>query len=247
PHTRANRVRARLQCGDGYLRARARLASNALNLDRAVVNLRHLVFQQPPQHVAVRAAEHDLRAAVGPADLHHIGADLVVHAVALAGLLLATRQDRLGAPKANRHHVAVIALDRPGNQVADAVLVLLILRLALRLTHALQDDLLGRLRRDAPEALRRVFHHNGIAELHVRIVLPRLLQADFRLPALDFLDDLFLYPDTRLTRPLVNVCLNALGRANIFVTAICRNERCLQRFNNDLFRQLASLRNLVKR
>jgi hypothetical protein len=73
--------------------------------------------------------------------------------VALAVDLLGARQQRLDALAQLHERVAVVGLlHDAGDQLADAVLVLLEHHVALGLADALQDDLLGRLRRDAPKS-----------------------------------------------------------------------------------------------
>jgi hypothetical protein len=87
--------------------------------------------------------------------LLHEGHDAVAGAVALARGLLAARQHGLHAV-AEVHDDVAAALEAPhhaGDDLADAVLVVVEHALALGVAHALDDDLLGRLRGDAAEAL----------------------------------------------------------------------------------------------
>src|SRR5690606_29289689 len=66
------------------------------------------------------------------------------------------------------------------DDLADAVLVLVVLALALGLAHLLHDHLLGALRRDAAEIDRRQRLQDAVADLRRRIALARVLQRALR-------------------------------------------------------------------
>ena len=76
--------------------------------------------------------------------------------VAIARDLLGLRQQRLDPAEVEQRVARVGLLDDAGDDVALAAGVLLVLHLALGLADALQDDLLGGLRGDAPEVGGRV-------------------------------------------------------------------------------------------
>ena len=91
----------------------------------------------------------------GP-DLGDDGLDPAALLVALAVDLLGARQQRLDLAEVDEHVVAVARLlDDAGHDLADAVDVLLVHHLPLRLADPLLDHLLGGLRRDAAEVLGR--------------------------------------------------------------------------------------------
>ena len=84
------------------------------------------------------------------------GLDARALLVALAVDLLGARQQRLDLAEVDEHVVAVAGLlHDAGDDLADAVDVLVVHHPALFLADALQDDLLRGLRGDAAEALRR--------------------------------------------------------------------------------------------
>ena len=88
------------------------------------------------------------------AHLDDHGLDARAVLVALARHLLGAGQQRLdAAPEVDERGARVGLLHDAGDDVADAVLVLLEHDLALGLAHALQDDLLGGLRGDAAEVV----------------------------------------------------------------------------------------------
>src|SRR5690606_25359643 len=61
--TRADRVNPFLQSGNGELRTITRFTGDVLDLDLSVVNFGDFVFEQAAEHVAVAAADDDLRTA----------------------------------------------------------------------------------------------------------------------------------------------------------------------------------------
>ena len=88
------------------------------------------------------------------ADLGDHGLDARALLVALAVDLLGARQQRLDLAEVDEHVVAVAGLlDDAGDDLADAVDVLLVHHLALGLADPLEDHLLRRLRGDAAEVL----------------------------------------------------------------------------------------------
>ena len=96
----------------------------------------------------------------------------------LARQHLVAADDRFAAAEID-HDVAVFhALDDAVDDVADAILVFLILPVALGLAHLLHDHLLGRLRGDAAVFQRRQRVGDGVADLRGRVVPARVLQPD---------------------------------------------------------------------
>ena len=136
------------------------------------------------------ARQEDLRAARLLAHVVDIGAHPVAVAKTLARDQLVAAQQRLGAAQLD-HDVAVFGpLDDAVDDLADAVLELLELLLALVFAHALDDHLLGGLRGDAAEIDRRQRVDQVAAELDVRVELAGDVQRDLRLVVLDDLDRL---------------------------------------------------------
>ncbi len=76
----------------------------------------------------------------------------------------------------------------PLDDLADAVLVLVELALALGLAHLLHDDLLGVLRGDAAEIERRQRFGDQVADLGLGIALLGVGERDLRRVVLDRLD-----------------------------------------------------------
>src|SRR5205085_5573848 len=193
---------------DGDLRAVARLAGDAADLDEPVRDLRHLELEERLDQLRVAAREDDLRALGAGANLRYDGLDARALLVALAVHLLGARQERLDLAEVDEHVVAVAGLlDDAGHDLADAVDVLLVHHLALGLADSLEDDLLRRLRGDAAEVLGR-----DIVALHlllgdVRPVDVEVVVAEERVRALAALG---LEPLELLERALARLVEEAL-------------------------------------
>ena len=127
------------------------LARDRLELDDAVDDLGDLELEQPLHQAGVRARHDDLRALGRLAHLDDVGLEPAAVVVALVLHLLGLREQRLDLAEVEQRVALVGLLDDPGDDVALAARVLLVLHLALGLADALEDHLLGRLRGDAAE------------------------------------------------------------------------------------------------
>ena len=137
------------------LGAAARIAGHRLDLDDAVVDLRHFLREQLRHELRPGARQEDLRAALLAAHVVDVGADAVAVAHVLARDHLVAADDALGAAEVDDDVAVLDALHRAVDDLADAVLVFVVLALALGLAHLLHDHLLGVLRGDAAEIDRR--------------------------------------------------------------------------------------------
>src|SRR5262249_29660860 len=138
---------------DRDLRTRARLAGRRLDAYDLLVDLGDLHLEQLLEQALVRTRQDDLRPARGLVDVDAVGDDPVARPVRLARHLIAHRQHRLGAAQVDDDVAALEPPHDAGDQLALAILVLVEDVLALRLAHALQNDLLGGLGGDAAEPL----------------------------------------------------------------------------------------------
>jgi len=102
--------------------------------------------------------------------------------------LLALRQPRFRASHVHDQVRPLGALHDHRHQLAHAVVVLVVNRVPFGLAHFLQNHLLGRLRRDAPQHVRRLRRRDFRAHLRRRIFLLRFHQADLFLRIGHFLD-----------------------------------------------------------
>ncbi len=101
------------------------------------------------------------------------------------GISSSRRTMRLAAAEVDDDVAVLDALDDAVDDLADAVLVFLVLAVALGLAHLLHDDLLGGLRRDAAEVEGRQRLGDRVADLGGRVALARLRQRDLAGVVLD--------------------------------------------------------------
>ena len=126
----------------------------------------------------MRARQENLRAARFAPHVVDKGADAVAVAEHFARQQFVAPHDGFAAAEID-HHVAVFdALDDAVDDVADAVLVLGVLPVALGLAHLLHDHLLGGLRGDAAVFQRRQQVGDGVAHLRGGMTLARVLDGD---------------------------------------------------------------------
>src|SRR6185312_3936216 len=151
----------------GDLRARAGFASRALDPDDLLVDLGDLLLEQLLEQALVRAGQDDLRTARVAIDVEAVRLDRIADAIALARHLLAHRQHGLGLADVDDERAALEAAHDAADDLALAVLELVVDVVALGLADALIDELLRRLRGDAAELLARVLEVDQVAELLV--------------------------------------------------------------------------------
>src|SRR5690606_24556087 len=183
----AHRVDGVVVGDDGDLRAAARVAGHGLDLDDAVVDLRHLHLEQFRHELRVGARQEDLRAAGFAPHVLDVAADAVADAIGLAADLLVPAQDALAPADVDDDVAVFLALDDPVDDAALAVLEFLELAVALGLAHLLQDHLLGALRGDAAQIDGGNLIHDLVADLRVGQVAFRLLDGQLGVVVLKFL------------------------------------------------------------
>jgi hypothetical protein len=127
-------------------------------------------MEESREITAILAREPGSRAAGFAAHVEEIGADAVAGTEGLARNKLVAADDRLAAAEIDDHVAVFDALDRAVHDLADAVLVFLVLAVALGVAHLLHDHLLGRLRRDAAEIEGRQGVGDHVAHLGRRVV-----------------------------------------------------------------------------
>ena len=92
-----------------------------------------------------RAAQNDLHAAAGLADLADRRPDALVRMMRLAGDLLAAGEDGLAVAETHRGRAPFVPLNDTGHHLAELLVVFVVERVALCFADLLDDDLLGRL------------------------------------------------------------------------------------------------------
>ncbi len=173
----ADRIDGRVAGDHRDLGARARVAGHRLDLDDAVIDLRHFLREQLDHELRVGARQENLRPRGLAAHVVDVGADAIAVAEDLARQELVAAHDGLAAAEVDDDVAVLDALDHAVDDLADAVLVFLVLAVALGLAHLLHDHLLRRLRRDAAVFERRQGVGDGVAELRRRDCACVLLRA----------------------------------------------------------------------
>ena len=220
----ADRIDRGIARDHGDLGAAARIAGDRLHLDDAVIDLRHFLGEQLGHELRMGARQEDLRPALLAADVVDIGADAVAVAEGLARDQLVAAHDAFAAAEVDDDVAVLDALDLAVDDLADAVLVLVVLAVALGLAHLLDDDLLGRLGGDAAEIHRRQRLGDEVADLGGRIparARPRRVISVGRV--LDLLDHL----EQALQPDLAGLGVD-LG-ADVGLRAVARARRLLDR------------------
>ena len=217
----ADRVDARVVGDDGDLRPAAGIAGAGLDLDHAVVDLRHLHLEELLHELGRGAREEDLRPLRLAAHVLDVDADAVARPVALAADLLVAAQHRLARADVDDNVAVLLALHEAVDDRAGAILELLVLALALGLAHLLEDHLLGGLRGDAAHVDGRHLVDDRVAELRVCEVLPGLIDGKLGLLVLDqvCLDDRADAGEGRLPGLAVD------GHADVHLAAVARLRR----------------------
>src|SRR5207249_3675676 len=197
--TRAHRVNAWLSRADGDFRALTGLACDRAHLHDAVRYFRHFKFQQPQQHLLVLAADENLRALRAALDFVDEHPQTLIAAEEFALNLLFLGQDglRLVAER-ERRMLGSDILNNADDEFALTLGVVRIQMVALRLADALQNNLLGGLRRNAPEVSRRDVHAHDTADHGFGVVLSRFLQRNLQAFVFDDLYRLLLGENARV-------------------------------------------------
>ncbi len=170
---RADRVDVVVARGDRDLGAGAGLARDGLHLHDALVDLGDLGLEELLDQAGVAAGENDLGPRALAVDLLDVRDDAVTGAVGLARGLLAVWEHRLGATEVDDDVVAALeAANDAANELALAVLVLVVDEISLGIAEALDEHLLRGLRGDAPELRALHLDLEDLAELFVLLTSP---------------------------------------------------------------------------
>src|SRR6185503_16197540 len=163
----ADRIDRAVVGDDRHLGAAARVAGHGADLDDAVIDLRHFLGEQLGHEAAVGAAEHDLRALGLAAHVVDVAADAVADVEVLARDRLVAAHDALATAQVDDDVAVFDALDAAVDDLAGAVLVLVVLALALGFANLVHDDLAGHLGLHAADLERRQGFLVDLADLGV--------------------------------------------------------------------------------
>jgi hypothetical protein len=235
--TRADRIDARIVAAYRDLRARARVAGRAEDVDQSLADLGHFELEELDQELGCRAAQEQLRATRFGAHVLEERLDAVLRAHRLARDHLVARDEAFGiAAEVDEDAVAVDALDDARDELTDARLVLVDDLRTLGLAHLLHDHLLRGLRGDAAERHRLERTLDETARLRIRrhvepVLEPQLLFRELELGRI-------VREHLPAAERVVVAGLAVDRDADVVVLAVflarSRSERCLERFEDDL-------------
>ena len=195
------------------------------------------------------ARDGDARPPRRSAHLEHIDADLLVDAVTLAGDLLVARHQRLfRALQVQGYALRPNRLDRPDDDLAFLAAEAVVLILAFGLTEPLDDDLLGRLRGDAPEVTRRYIHHNPLSQGNIAVQPPGLRVGDLHDGIFDrpILDDFLFQVDVSITAFHIDVGGDILFRIEAPVPPVGGDQGRADGVQHDIPREIVLRADLIK-
>ncbi len=141
------------------------VARHRFDLDDAVINFRHLLSEQLGHKLRVGARQENLRPARLLADIINESPDPLALTKALARQQLVAPQHRLGTAEIDDDIAKLDPLDEPVDDLADPVLELVELSLALGVPDLLHDHLLCRLGGNSAKIDRRQRIGDEIADL----------------------------------------------------------------------------------
>jgi len=181
----------------------------------------------------------DLRPLGAPLHGDDVHANTLAKAIMLARDLLAARQDRLRLAQADDDVIGarVYVADGAVDEFPFTLRELSIHGIALRLTDALSDHLLGSLGRNAAEIARLDLHVDKVADFGPRLQETRLLQRHLVVLILDVIrDELF---DKDLGLAGVRVQLDADVLTGAIVPLVGGNQRHLDRLEDHSWLEIA--------
>ena len=160
------------------LGAAARVAGDRLDLDDTVVDLRNLLREELLHEVSARAGQEDLRATRLAAHVVDEGTHPVAGSYGLARQGFVAAHQTFGAAEVDGDVAELVALDDAVDDLADAVLVLLVLAAAFGVAHALHDHLLCCLGRDPAKIDRRQLVDQFVPELGLGLAQAGVIRRD---------------------------------------------------------------------
>ena len=168
----ADRIDVAVGAVDGDLGSCSRLAGDRDDLYDALADLGHFLLEQFDHEAWIGAREHDLRVAAGAADLLDPPLNSVTGPVGLAGRLLLDGQDRVSAAEVDNDVAFLEASHDAVDELGLAVLEVVVDHLALRLSDALDNDLLGSLGGDSSKRGAGALELENLAEFLVLLRRP---------------------------------------------------------------------------
>src|SRR5208282_4174306 len=162
---RADRVHLVVARINRHFGAETRFAGDPFDFNRAVVDFRNFKLKEFDDEARVGAGQNNFRPVRAQFDRLDVAADALPHLIFLRGHALAVRQQRLVFAQVQYHVRTLKPPHGTADDVPDAVLEFGENERLFRLPDFLHERLLGVLRGNAPEAGRRDFLFDFVADL----------------------------------------------------------------------------------
>src|SRR5690606_3427658 len=150
-HASTDGVNRRIAGIHGDFGAVTRITGRAFDGDDAVIDFRHVLFEQTHEKTRVRPRHHDLRSTRGTLHFQNERRDAVFHAVCLSRHLFFVWNHGFRAAEINDDVVALETANVAAQDLAGTVFELFVNLGPFRIPHFLHDDLLGGLSGDPAE------------------------------------------------------------------------------------------------
>ena len=167
----------------------ARLPDDLVDLDRMIVQLRHLQLEDLLDEVRMGAGQHDLKARGRLDDLVNQGPNTIIRVVDLPGRLVLLGQNPFGLPQIHEDVAVALPLVVADDHLTDLLFELRVQRVSLDLPQRLPGLLLGTLHGTAIELLRTDLDEQLIADLAFLVELQSLFEGDLVHRVFHFVDD----------------------------------------------------------
>ncbi len=156
--------------GNSDLRAAARLPSRRLDGHYLLVHFGHFLLEELRQQFRSGSRQNDLRPLAHAVDLENIRTNPIARAVPLSGNLLLGRQDRLRPAEVDNQRALLEAAHNAVHHLALPVRIFVVGVVTLGIPQALDNDLLGRLGKNATKPRRIHLDTDSVADLSLGIV-----------------------------------------------------------------------------
>ncbi len=229
----------------GHLGSVAGLPDHLVDLDRAIVDLRHLELEDLADELRVRARQDDLQAGGGLLHFVDESSDAVVRPIHFPRALVLARHDAFRLAQVHEDGAVPLALVVADDHLTDLVLILRVQRILLDLAQGLSSALLGALDGDAIEVARIDLDQQFVADLRLIVVTQRVLQPDLRDRVVNHGDDALLRIDGDIGGVIVEADDGVLGRAESALVGC--EQHVLDRLDDQVLGDAAVLHQLADR
>ena len=214
----------------------SRLTNCGLDGHDSFVDLGDLELKELHEHPRMGARQHDLRAASIAGHFENVGLDAIALAIALQMHLFSRGDDPFSLADIDNQGALLKTPHDPRDQLSDPITVRVVDLLSLRVTNSLNDDLLGRLRRNPAQGLHVHLETEFVTHHGAWVQLSSLFDLNLRVIVVDLFDYRLELEQFDFVRARIVLSLDVLGLA-VHLPG-CRDHRLLdslaQRLGGDV-------------